>query len=1096
MAEEFIERFHNLEGTLLKEKKKSLFFLLDSYKSLHNEEHTLTKISQNLKPRTCLEEIYKLEFLIYFRRSCELFEELKSGNDLAASKIIRHPWFIEYLFNDKQCEEFVQNVFPLLSIVVRSKILKQIRKLQNEESVNALFDCLLERYGLQPAMILLCGCSTDKIRQFLKRGLKLSNTRLKLLHDKSPSLINFYYEEYHRRGGDLEPSFIKYLSFNDANLYVQLRLKYNIDSGRLGRRTTTKYVLENREAIMLDRDKYLSLNIFHVKALNKVLRSDLRLSQKRIVPDEEHIHCTLSEGGNTKVSSANSDGPLDIIEAVEDIDQLDGSSLVLMDLKKMIDKCDDIEECVYLFEDFVENCSKIKDYNALLDFLSLFCRRFRNTDAQVSYIPLDQIYRRIKLNDLTDEHWVCIHEIILIQDLRGLPIYNPIVLEYSKYLYKNGRDFGEMVPIYLKSQNFSLRNVNFKDETFKDIEFQREFLKLALEQYNDNLHQATEIILAIRDWNKRHPYDIILVSEKEEIVDRIKKSVDVNWLHQRGDEFLSMKYLVCRENMSEEFTDIYFNHMNSLENVTMTKWFLKYKPDVFQKYAHDVSECKTIMSNHSLLKLSRKYEHIDLLQTLIKYNLEKLIDSKTLLKDKIADILASIMPKQDYLELLKKNIPKCDKLDLKTASLEEKNIHKIQVALAKSVRYSTCKVEALPILLKYCRGDYFQPALISLYSCLYRIPEKSLENVSAVLLKKAVSVRKHTIFLSVLVFPAKTVETLVLHILETENNDSIKKHLFTRMSKDFLKKPCDVIWKMLQTYMDHLTVHETETLTAMADVHVIPETYKRAFIDKVCNIYGALEKKENTPMNIYYDILMKSVMDDDIKFLSADWCMDIIRRNFTKEEDADGSWVSFTIKFLMYGDKMRENIRYILNMMEAYKKKYWNTSSRQIAMCYIHNIFKQIYNKTMNIEEFRLPLLKEFPSILAEEWKKVFSIDETLEEYLMLDFMILKYQENHDEQFYAREIIKIFASLRKKYGDLITTLFKEFLSAELILLLGTHNYMAKLLELLVNILKLDSSLPITLIVIQLLPGPVSHYNEIIRNVSDENIVKQAYLNRR
>ncbi|KAK9870080.1 hypothetical protein WA026_006176 [Henosepilachna vigintioctopunctata] len=1154
MAEDFIEKFHDLKGTILKEKKKSLFLLLDSHKSFHTDENMLKEINQNLIPKTYLEEIYKLEFLLYFRRTSDLLEVLKNGNDIAASKIIRQPWFIEGLFKDMKCEEFVQNVFPRLSIVVRSKILKQILKLQNDQLINALFDRLLEIYGLEPAIILLPGCSNDKIKDILlKRGLNLSNTQLKLLHDKDPSLINFYYEEYHRKGGDIHrlSNFSTYLSRKDPALYVNLLLKYEFFACQLGRRITKQFVSENKEAILKDPQKYLDMHIFHKNAFVSELGVDFQKFLTATFPRKlsdlmssaafhllsyypkskrYNLYRTVFEDVYKESLLENknfiTENLLEVIPDVEErekwVEKFENqveyikykrSSVAVVELKEQLKRCDDIKLREKLLEYIVTSCSINNDYDALLDILKLFLKRFRNTDGTVLYNFLRVIYDKFKLNELTDEHWKYIHEIILIQDIRDLPIHNPIVLEFSKYLYKNGEDFGKMVDIYLKSRNFSLRNIKFKDDSFKDVTFQREFLKDALKQNRYKPHSSNssvEITLAIRDWNKRHPDDLILVSGNKQVVEYVKKSiVDVQWHYHASDELLSMKYLVCRENVLTEFVNVYFNRMDNLENITMTKWFLKFKPDILilEEHIDHVVECLNIKTRFYLMKYLRKYEHLGLVQKISSYYLKKLRDINDDRKDEIAHLLASILPKSDYLKLLDEYVPKFEKLDLMTASLEEKNIHKIQIALAKSVRFSTCHLDALPILLKYCKVDLFQPSLFSLYSCFNRIPEKSLKNVLDHLLKSPVSRRKHSIFLAALVFPLQTNREITDRLLENDENESIRKHLFTSTYKYFLKNPEENFWHILETYMEHLTLYERESLNLLADVHVIPEKYKSKFMEKVCKVFDGLELKENSKarqsMKVHYDKLFESVTDDDIRSLSTDLCIDIIgKKLFDGEYRSNSSCVNFTIKFLLYAPNMRENVQNVLKIMELYKKEHWDTSFGEVAKHAIYGICENIFIKTMTIEEQIISIPENFSSIFAEEWKKVFSLDDTLEEHLMLDFMILKYTNNKDdENFYARRITQMFTYLRDKYGDLIIEVYREFLSKSLRELLGGQNYDVKLMKLSAKMLEIDSSLPNNLLVIPLLPQYQhgcefdKNFTYVMKKVQSSKGIQRVFINR-
>ncbi|KAL3265225.1 hypothetical protein HHI36_009439 [Cryptolaemus montrouzieri] len=143
------------------------------------------------------------------------------------------------------------------------------------------------------------------------------------------------------------------------------------------------------------------------------------------------------------------------------------------------------------------------------------------------------------------------------------------------------------------------------------------------------------------------------------------------------------------------------------------------------------------------------------------------------------------MTRIEFLKLLNEYVPTIDKLNLTESTEEERNVLKIQLAIVKSVRFSSCHMDALPVLLKYCRGDCLQSALHSLYKCFSATPENNLKPLINILLKNSVSFRKHTVCLATMVFPVKINEDLCHKIMINDQNDSIQKHLFISSYKYF-----------------------------------------------------------------------------------------------------------------------------------------------------------------------------------------------------------------------------------------------------------------------------------------------------------------------
>ncbi|KAL3265220.1 hypothetical protein HHI36_009434 [Cryptolaemus montrouzieri] len=167
--------------------------------------------------------------------------------------------------------------------------------------MESLFDEIFETYGLEPALIIISGCSVNKIKEILvSRKLNLSKAQLKLLHDKDPSLISFYYEQFYRRGGNMMVlgDFLVYLSKKEVNLYVKLLQKYKIYGNyRLGRRTTRKYISENKESILKEPQNYIDFIQFQKQSFFKELGDEFPIFFRAIFPKQ------LSKLKDSKVKS-------------------------------------------------------------------------------------------------------------------------------------------------------------------------------------------------------------------------------------------------------------------------------------------------------------------------------------------------------------------------------------------------------------------------------------------------------------------------------------------------------------------------------------------------------------------------------------------------------------------------------------------------------------------------------------------------------------------------------------------------------------------------------------------------------------------------
>ncbi|XP_044748134.1 uncharacterized protein LOC123309213 [Coccinella septempunctata] len=1093
-AKEFIEKFHGLDGTLLKDRNKAFRLLLENYTEMRDNDNILKEIYINLHTNTYLEETYKLEFLIYFRRVSELFDLLKSGNDVSASRIIKQKWFLKAILKDVSPKEFVRDIFPQLSQIVRLKILKQILKqFKDEKYINSLFDELNETYGARPAVVIISGCSVDKIEEFLKeRSLTISPAQLKLLYDKDKSLIRFYYAEYHKRGGNMNSldSFSRYLARKDPALFMELREKYRFTTYfGLGRQGTKVFVKENTNALIEDPLKYLEMNVLKRSALVRQLGNEFPKFLKAAYPDSSkelsnsHLVFDLlddypkkrrynlfsslfKEVYNKDLFTAKeimNEKLLEIIPSHEErekwVDIFNSevkyikykrSTVAVAELKEQLFRADDITFRKELFEYLITSCKVSEDYGQLLDILKLVCKRFRNADDGALYTLLRTINEKMDMKMLNEEHWKYIHEIIMLQDLRNITMCADIIFEYCKFLHVAEKSFEEMIPILLKCDT-TLSSHKFVDERFKDDNFKKIFLQLVLKYYpalEDKFKsswKAIEIVLIIRRWNRNHPKEKIFVSQVESIIESIQEEVKQSWVYCSGSEMQALKYLICVENDTEHFENIYFDNINTLANYTITRWFLKYKPEVFRKFIDKIYPCFTAKGKY-LNGVLRKFEYSGLVKDIEEHYLGKLQEPDQSDRDVFAQILASIMPTRNFLALIEKYRPLIDKLDISNSSEEEKTLLQIEMSLAKSVRFSRCHHSALPVLLQYCKGDCLQPALYSLYSCFNRIAENNLKSVLSLLLKQPVSLRKHSMFLASLVFPVRINEDLGKQMMEAEKDISVKKHLFFCSYKYFLKNPLEHVWDILINYMELLTVHDKESLDLITNIHYIPEKFRQKFAEEVWQTLERLEEIENNPVDQYYDKFLLNIRDYDIRLLSPDFCITIIDKKMFKDGHKRNAICSkFAIQFMMYSGDIRQGIRSVMKILNEYKSKYWNTKKGAHAKSVIYHFCSEIFDECMSVDHLRIPLPKEFPSTLSEEWKKVFTQEETFEEYLLLECIIFKYGDDTDIQVFSKRIGELFERARKDYGELVHVLFRDILDNSLEKLLSDKKYKSELM---------------------------------------------------
>lgn len=286
-SEDFNQKFHSLEGITLKEKKKSLHFLLKSINSLNSTE--MGVMIQRLEPSSFLEETYKIDLLLHSKRTTDLLEILINGDEIGAYKIVRQDWFVRELLDRYTPSDFVKELIPKFSFSIRSKIFKKILiNLKSEIVVEQFFEEILDLYGISSALVFLPGCPTERIeKMFEKYSIIFTANQLKLLFKKDTNLIVKYFQVMKEKGLDLDKykwrSFFSYMGKQNPLFYFEICEKFGIDKLKLGRQSTKKYIHLRREEIVNKPDDHYKF--LRKDVLVRKLGLDFPIFYKNLFPD-------------------------------------------------------------------------------------------------------------------------------------------------------------------------------------------------------------------------------------------------------------------------------------------------------------------------------------------------------------------------------------------------------------------------------------------------------------------------------------------------------------------------------------------------------------------------------------------------------------------------------------------------------------------------------------------------------------------------------------------------------------------------------------------------------------------------------------------
>lgn len=144
VPEDFVSKFYLLEGNLVGERKKNFSLLLRKLASLSNP-HLVQHFLSNIKPRNYLESLFRIDALIFFKRTSELLEVLKENNEVFISKIFKQRWFFEEAFKNIDAEALANDIVPSLSYVHRKKFLQRIFQVLEQEQIDQLFSAIYIR---------------------------------------------------------------------------------------------------------------------------------------------------------------------------------------------------------------------------------------------------------------------------------------------------------------------------------------------------------------------------------------------------------------------------------------------------------------------------------------------------------------------------------------------------------------------------------------------------------------------------------------------------------------------------------------------------------------------------------------------------------------------------------------------------------------------------------------------------------------------------------------------------------------------------------------------------------------------------------------
>jgi hypothetical protein len=1069
LAEEFIHNFYHIEGDTVAKRRKKLFILLHQNVSLKDNVSVLDSISTSLKPRTYLESLFKLDFLIYFHRTHELHQLLKEGNDVLVSKITKQIWFFKECFGEIGAEELVNETLPCMSFSVRMKVLRKLSRYLSSEQFEQIFDAVVTRYGIFIASKFITGCGPIKIRQVLvEYPINLTSTDLRILYEKDPDLIDFYFihSESSIKTKAYE-SLIKFIFVKDRNLYNHLKEKYKFQH-TFGRRTTKKFVTMKKDDVINNPEEfkcYLNMKAV-IRKLGKesvqlflnTLPKDFQIFQLdkswlnffskkyhyslhfKIIQTHYNIkYCDYPKFINEhllKLIPENAERALlakvKVDEGHDEFVRYLTTKDSIPAIKEMINVTSSILDRGALIKYLIETCHINKDIDGLFSVMKYFCKRHKNDEISVHLRFINNIENLFGFKDFTEEMWNCLNELLTIhmlkfdesdsavQKIQTLPLVNVNVgtsifqkFSYMQFLFKRGNSVDVLISEYFDTSS-EFPQWNRYDKNFGKYVLLFCINSVAKNDFEDkNVNFNCELICEIDNWNACQKDDQLDFYDFPVLVEAFKYYLkhDKTGCRRIVDIFKS-KILTTEENkLRNECLEIYWERFDSFGNLKQLKWFLTYEPNAvvghFDKFFDLLLDTK--LQIHWRLRMWRtikKFTHLQLDERSIQICLSKINDDDFVeQKSKFVTCLAILMKSGDYADLANSFKPANKQLDL--TNEKQVRLYNLQCAIGQCFKY-TKSCDTLPSLLKYCAGDYFKYSKNSLYSLLYRTPENALPQYLNYLSKQAISVRKHALYLTCELSTSTALEKMIRLLNKQEEVLSLQKHMFDTTIQYFVKNPTDLFFELVKLNMLFISKNDTESLNSATEhLSKIPQKYK---VEYIIYCWEYLEKTVDIweKLKPLKNRLLSS-MNPLMALIPLQFGLKIIDDHYMTTKSL-GNFDDFVINFVRYQVEKAVIFEKCFNVLEK-------CDNRDTVL----NVLRNWYNTVMASQENDLSYMEPF----ANYFEAKVNVIENFSDFIKIHFLRkkLEWSQNQNVEDLVENVFSFFKHLVFTYGINIVQLF-------------------------------------------------------------------------
>ncbi|KAJ3651299.1 hypothetical protein Zmor_017349 [Zophobas morio] len=1064
IVEHFINQFHNIEGTTIALRHKNFFKLLHEIAPLVSTKgDALDAITLNLNPRTYLESLFRVDFLIYFRRSQELLNILKQGNDVFVSKIVKQVWFFKEVFGDVPAHQLVNEILPCMSFSVRMKILRKLSRFSLSEKFDEIYDALVNRYGLYFASQFITGCSPAKVRQILiENPVKLTSTQLKNLYLKDSQLIDFYFS-YNKSSFDSQvyERLIRFIFNNDHALFDYLKCKYKLCT-HLGRRATKKFVMLKKDEIIKNPYKFDYINM---EAVLRKIGGDSVLLFRNALPEQIPDHFINSDWlfrsfpkkyhyslfiktfqDHYKIKLADHPAIIseELLKIIPDNKERAALAKVLVDtghdeylkylliedsvrlIKEIINVTSDIKERGKLIKCVIETCRINNDIPALFDVMKYFCFRHKNDELNVHLQFINNIENLFGFKKFTEEMWATLNELLAIHMLKfderqstyekiqtmplvsvnlGTSVYQK--LSYLEFLFKKGDVIDELVKEYFTT------NTEFPEYSHYDKNFGKCFLLFVINNIAHNdIHFNYNLICEIDSWNNVYKdnqlsfYDFpILVHTFNQIIMRDRLAIEYPGVFHA----FRNKIFTTEENLfKNEYMQMYWEHYKRLAKLTDIRWFLKYDPLTIVANLKMVFKMLNKKFNGrlrlNLWRQIKKFSHLQLGEKSIETCLTMLSDEEgTRMKSCPIRFLSVLMKPEDYAALADAHKPGNTELNLESEN--DVRRYKLQCAIAMHFK-NTKSYEVLPSLLSYCTDDFFRYAKKSLYSLLYRTPENELpQYLNYLSNNEALSV--HALYITCELTASSKIESIL-----KQETQSLQRYLFPPTINYFVKNPSDSIFELVKMYIPLIIRGDEKSLNILMEhLTKIPQKYRAQYIPLIWNCFENTVYEWEKLLSLKKRIL-SCVTCEIAREIPLEFGVRVIQQHLfanNKDRRRNPNIVPFMFIFLSSKDEKQLIFNKIFSFVDQ-------CTCKEEMFTVLRDLYHQVMSSTSDNLRYMEPYVNYFE-------KKV-SLTEDFYDFIKIFFLKCKLESSQwTVDHLANKILVFFEEVVAKCGPWVIHLF-------------------------------------------------------------------------